>query len=159
MRRKVGSDTSMSIPGSSKLAQCLTNGKFLLKTIEKNFNVPKNLNSFPTGLPKAPYLSMAPPYTYSLPPSVLPSGSLQSFNLLLSIPQAPHNDLCLVRFFPPSPNPTGLPTPDLPLVGIQAEVRSSSYKQVVNHSNEIWRHPVQQLVLLQSFTRKLSTYV
>jgi hypothetical protein len=45
--------------------------------------------------------------------------------------------------------------PAHPPVGIQAEVRSSSYKQAFYHSNEIWRYPTRQLVFLQSFVQKL----
>lgn len=108
----------------TKPAQCLTNGKILLKIIEKNFNVLKNLQSSPTGSPRCmASLTLPPPNTLFL---------TSAFNLLeiLSCTFLQYPKLLKLnvnRFFPlisKLPNTIGLHKPEAahPPPGIHAEV-------------------------------------
>lgn len=122
----------------SKPAQCLTNGKILLKIIE-NFNVLKNLQSSPTGSLKCLYLACTAPC--APPPHTLPFFRIQPPVKLLKILsctflQYPRllklNGLYVIRFFPHPisklPNTIGLhkPVAAHPSPGIHAEVRNGA---------------------------------
>lgn len=112
----------------TKPAQCLTNGKILLKIIEKNFNVLKNLQSSPTGSPKCTASLTLPSPTHSS--LLLHSTSLKSFHVpSFNIPSSSSSMTCMLTDSSPSsqlPNTIGLHKPEAahPPPGIHAEVRN-----------------------------------
>lgn len=120
----------------SKPAQCLTNGKILLKIIE-NFNVLKNLQSSPTGSLKCLYLACtapcAPTHTLFLSSAFnLLKSSLKSFHVpSFNTPGSSSSMTCMLSDSFPHPisklpNMIGLhkPVAAHPSPGIHAEVRN-----------------------------------